>query len=161
MPTKFRLAALLLLSLGAASCGTARNWSEVRVQSLTFADVYSGIETIAKPEYLPSKDCDRGLGIWQSRWREVLPGLGQRPFRFRLRAEIIEGGSRETGWVVRYIVEQQKVKDLGKFHDNVTEKDWSPNGQDSEREKTFGDRLQRHYTSRRPGVDQDRAAGGT
>jgi hypothetical protein len=145
---------VLLLFLCAASCGTARNWTEVPVRSLSFAEVYDGIEMVSRDGFVPSpEDCDRGLGIYQSRWHESGQSLGLRPIRVRLRAEIMEGGSREKGWVVRYCVEQQKVKDMGKFTE-VAEKDWSNDGQDTEREANIGNRLRSYYKTRAADADQ-------
>jgi hypothetical protein len=148
-------AVLLLLCAG---CGSARNWCEVPVHSLSFAEVYDGIEMVSRDGFVPEPEqCDRGLGVYQSRWHESGQSLGLRPIRVRLRAEIMEGGSREKGWVVRYCVEQQKVKDMGKFTE-LSEKDWSNAGQDPEREANIGNRLRRYYATRQGDVDQ--APGG-
>jgi hypothetical protein len=87
--------------------------------------------------------------VWQSRWRERQIGLG-RPGRYRLRAEIlIDEGSAADGWPVRYAIEQQKVKDLRQSL-QPQERDWSPDGQDREREVIFGEKLVRRLTASGP-----------
>src|ERR1041384_601046 len=54
-----RILAALPFLLLCAGCGTARNWQEVPVKSLNFADVYQGIEEIAKDGFVPDPDgCD-------------------------------------------------------------------------------------------------------
>lgn len=110
---------------------------------MTLAEVYDGIEFTATRAGLTAAaaDSDRGLGVWQSRWRDRYVEGVARPGRYRLRCEIlIDEGSAEKGWVVRYHVEQQKVKDLTKSRDPA-EGDWSSDGQDQESEFLFGSRL--------------------
>lgn len=85
---------------------------------------------------------DRGIGVWQSRWkkREMERHF---PIRKRLRMEVLfDEGSREEGWLLRYVIEQEKVLDLRR-HASPSEDDWSPNGQDTEGEVILGARLQR------------------
>ncbi len=139
-----RTTACLPFLLLFAACGTAHDWREVPVGPMVYGQVYDGIDAVARGDgYLPSiPDSDRGLGIYQTRWRHKNLAMG-RPGRFRLRAEIMEGGSREQGWTVRFYIEAQKVKDLGKSLDH-TEDDWSGDGQDGEREGVFGERLRRY-----------------
>jgi hypothetical protein len=92
---------------------------------------------------------DRGNGVWQSKWRERQLGLG-RPGRYRLLAEVpLDEGSTQAGWTVRFVVEQQKVKDLRKSMD-PKEEDWSDDGQDRERETLFGEQLVRGLNPKQP-----------
>lgn len=156
---RVRSAPSLLLPLLLMACGTARDWREVAVGPTTFANTYQGITRSASADgYLASgPDCDAGLGIYQSRWRHKNLGLG-RPGRFRLRAEIQEGGSAEQGWTVRFYIEQQKVKDLGKSM-NPGENDWSWDGQDTERERVFGEVLRRNLDMDRRRTQPEGAPG--
>lgn len=133
------LFAALLLGAG---CTTSKNWRELLVDKLPIGVVYSDIEFVAVHDgYVASiADSDAGLGTWHSKWRLKQLPLG-RPGRFRLSAEIHEDG-RAGGWRVRWCIEQQRVKDLGKSIDYV-EDDWSDDGQDAERELLFGERLSR------------------
>ncbi|MGE3175595.1 MAG: hypothetical protein AB7O97_23425 [Planctomycetota bacterium] len=138
---------LLLLALLPA-CGTVREWQELQTGPASRAEVYDAVEFLARTDgFAPEVGaCDRGLAVWESRWRFRQLGLG-RPGRFRLRAEIlIDDGSAETGWIVRYCVEQQQVKDLKKSMDPA-EEDWSDGGQDGEREFLFGERLRRRLAT--------------
>ncbi len=118
---------------------------------MKFGECYDGLVFIANRDgFSPdSLACDRGNGVWQSRWRERQIGLG-RPGRYRLRAEIlIDEGSAADGWPVRYAIEQQKVKDLRQSL-QPQERDWSPDGQDREREVIFGEKLVRRLTASGP-----------
>lgn len=111
---------------------------------MTFGECYDGLEFIAGKDGFTAdaSACDRGVGTWQSRWRERQIGLG-RPGRYRLRAEVmIEEGSPAIGWPVRYAIDQEKVKDLRKSM-QPTEDDWSSDGQDRERETILGEKLVR------------------
>ncbi len=150
---------LLLL----AGCATRRDWREIRTGPATRAEAYDAVEFLARTDgFAPSQaNCDRGLGTWSSRWRYRQVGLG-RPGRYRLQAEVLlEDGSHQAGWIVRYLVEQQKVKDLARSREPV-EDDWDADGQDIEREYLFGQRLIRRLgsgaqTGREPqGDPQDR-----
>ena len=63
------------------------------------------------------------------------------PIRNRVKMEIlIDDGSREEGWLVRYVIEQEKVDDLRR-HVSPREEDWSADGQDGEGEAILGERL--------------------
>lgn len=118
---------------------------------MAFGECYDGVEFLATRDgFTPDPlACDRGVGTWQSRWRERQIGLG-RAGRFRLRAEVlIDEGSSDVGWIVRYAVQQQKVKDLGKSM-TPKEEDWSDDGQDAEREFTFGQKLERRLAVKAP-----------
>jgi hypothetical protein len=102
------------------------------------------VEYLARTDgYAPNPpDCDRGLGTWVSRWRYRQIGLN-RPGRYRLRAAVlVDEVAEDKSWTVRYLVQQQRVKDLERSHDPA-EDDWSEDGQDSEREFLFGERLRR------------------
>lgn len=133
------LGSLLLLP----ACGTSFEWKEFRSGPTTQAEVFDAIEELAKAEgFGPSAECDRGLAVWVSRWRQQQLGLG-RPGRLRLRAEILlEESSPTEGFTVRYWFERQKVKEL-KYSQNPREQDWSDDGQDEEREYLFGEKLRR------------------
>lgn len=138
-----RSSVLLPLVVGLSACATVKKWQEVQSGPMTLAEVYDGIELTAAGDGLTASaaDSDRGLGIWQSRWRERYLGGVARPGRYRLRCEIlIDEGATDKGWVVRYHVEQQKVADLTKSRDPA-ESDWSSDGQDQDREFLFGSRL--------------------
>ncbi len=137
-----RLFALCTL-LGLAACHTGPDWQEMPVSKLPMARIYNALETSAQTEgYTPSQpDCDRGLGRYQSRWRQRAGFLGH-PCRFRLRAEIEPGGKIVDGWLVRWCVEQEQVKDLTKSAAPARD-DWSKDGQDVEREAILGELLRK------------------
>jgi hypothetical protein len=125
-----------------AACGSVRDWRELRTDPMTLAEAYDGLVFVASGDGFlnDASASDRGLGIWQSRWKQRT--LDDRhPGRFRLRAELLpELGSAGTGWPIRYVVEQQKVKDLRRSV-SPQEDDWSSNGQDREREAILGEKL--------------------
>jgi hypothetical protein len=137
----------LLLLLVVPACGTIHEWTELKSAPMTFGECYDGITFVAKnggfaPD-VPS--CDRGNGIYQSRWRFRQLGLG-RPGRYRLIAEVLlDEGSAKDGWPIRFVVEQQKVKDLRDALE-PKEEDWSDDGQDSEAETIFGEKLSRRLS---------------
>ena len=81
--------ALLLLPV-LASCGTVQHWREVRSGPVSQAEVYDAIDYLARADgFAPSVgECDRGYGVWVSRWRQRQLGLGH-PGRYRLHAEIL------------------------------------------------------------------------
>jgi hypothetical protein len=140
MKTAFLLPLLLCLP----SCSAIMDWREVSTAPMTYGECYDGLAYIANRDGFTADllVSDRGLGYWQSRWRERQLGLG-RPGRYRLCAEIlIDEGSSTSGWTIRYAIEQQKVKDLRKSLE-PTEDDWSSDGQDRERETIFGEKLVR------------------
>lgn len=119
---------------------------------MTFGECYDGLEFIATHDGFgrDTLTSDRGLGTWQSRWRERELGLG-RPGRYRLRAEIlIDEGSTQTGWPIRYAIDQEKVKDLARSR-QPREEDWSTDGQDREREAILGEKLVRRLAPKPPG----------
>lgn len=137
-------AAVLPLLVSFAACGTVTDWRELRSAPMTFGACYDGLVFIATRDGFTADTlaCDRGVGIWQSRWRERQLGLN-RPGRYRLRAEVmIDEGSNDSGWPIRYAVEQQKVDDLGRSM-QPREEDWSGDGQDREREAILGEKLLR------------------
>lgn len=136
---------LFLVPLLFASCGVVHNWNEIETAPMSLADCYDSVEFIAVSPGRLRPDtgvCDRGLGIWQSRWRERTLGRFGKG-RYRLKAEIlIDEGSRTDGWTVRYVVEQQRVEDPRR-RDEPTEDDWANDGQDREAEANFGERFRR------------------
>ena len=126
------------------ACGTISDWREARSAPMTFGDCFDGLIAIANTSGFTAdvSACDRGNGLWQSRWRtRQLERFGYG--RYRLRAEVlIDEGSAKTGWPIRYVVEQQRVKDLRNTLDPA-EGDWSNDGQDRETEAVFGEKLVR------------------
>lgn len=134
---------LLLLSSCLASCGTVRQWNEMRTAPMTLADCYEGVEFVATRGGLTadSTHCDRGNGLWQSRWRKRSLDLF-RVQRYRLRTEIlVDEGSAQAGWVVRYLFDAQEVKDPRR-RDDPADADWSDVAQDLEAEALFAGKLQ-------------------
>ena len=141
-----RLLCLVVLSFTAA-CGSVRDWQELKSSPMTLGECYDGVVYVATNSGFAADvpQCDRGNGVWQSRWRQRQLGLG-RPGRYRLRAELmLEEGSAQAGWPVRYVIEQQKVKDLRKSME-PTESDWSNDAQDRESETIFGEKLSRRLS---------------
>ncbi len=142
---------LLLLSALSTltACGTVSDWRDVNTAPMTFAECFDGLIFVATNHgFSPDvPNCDRGNGLWQSRWQPRHLGLG-RPGRYRLRAEVmIDEGSPTKGWPIRYVIEQQKVKDLRRSLE-PTEDDWSRDGQDAESEAIFGEKLARRLGSK-------------
>ena len=126
------------------ACGTVREWRYLDTEPMSLAECYDGVVFIAEGGrfYNDKSVSDRGLGTYQSRWlrRESERNF---PLRLRLRCEVlIDQGSSEKGWPVRYVVEQEKVEDLRR-HRDPQEEDWEADGQDSEAESMFGNRLAR------------------
>jgi hypothetical protein len=134
------LLSLLLLP----ACGTVRDWREMRTDPMPLGEAYEGLQYIVTRNgfTVDAAASDRGNGLLQSRWRDRLFGNRHRG-RFRLQAEVlIDEGSAANGWPLRYILEQQEVKDSRHFTD-PREEDWSPSGQDSEGEAILGEQLLR------------------
>jgi len=114
---------------------------------MTLGQCYDGVVYVATNGGFAADhaSCDRGNGVFQSRWRPRQIGLG-RPGRYRLRAEVlVDEGSAAAGWPIRYVVEQQKVKDLRRSME-PTEEDWSADYQDREAETIFGEKLARRLS---------------
>lgn len=134
------LVSLLLLP----SCGMVRDWRELRTDPMPLGEAYEGLQYVVTRNgfRVDAATSDRGNGTLQTRWRDRL--LANRHLgRFRLQAEIlIDEGSAEAGWPLRYILEQQEVKDNRRFND-AREEDYSPAGQDSEGEVILGEQLMR------------------
>jgi len=140
-----KLAPWLLLFSLFASCGSVRNWRELETDPMSIGEAWTGFVDIATARdgwRVDESATDRGNGLWQSRWRKREMERNF-PIRNRLKMEILlDDGSREKGWLVRYVIEQEKVKDLRR-HSQPGEDDWSANGQDSEGESILGARLVR------------------
>ena len=140
------------------ACGTVHDWRELRTEPMPIGSAYEGLAFVASGDgfAVDNSKSDRGLGIWQSRWRpRVLDD--RHPGRYRLRAEIlVDEGSAQTGWPIRYAVEQEKVKDLRKSV-SPQEDDWSRNGQDQEREAILGEKLLRRLAPKAVVVPQSPA----
>ena len=159
-----KLAPLLLLFSLLASCSSVRDWRELETEPMSLGQVWNGFTQIATARNgwrVDESVTDRGNGLWQSRWkkREMERNF---PIRNRLKLEIfLDEGSREKGWLIRYVIEQEKCNDLRR-HSNPQEDDWSPDGQDTEGEAILGERLVRRLAPksvqmpRRPGGSRDR-----
>lgn len=135
---------MLLAAPFFASCGTVHDWRELQTAPMTFGECYDGLLYVATHAgfAVDASASDRGMGTLQSRWRQRQLGLG-RPGRYRLIAEVmIDEGTAQKGWPVRYVIMQEKVKDLRKSME-PQEGDWSKDGQDRERETLFGEMLVR------------------
>jgi hypothetical protein len=86
---------------------------------------------------------DRGLGIWQSRWRMRTLPTTRRVARYRLRLEVmLEEGDAKTGWPIRFAVDQEVVKDPRRDL-APRDEDWSRDGQEREKETILGEALAR------------------
>ena len=135
---------VLMLSL-LASCGSFRNWRELQTEPMTLGDAWQGCVDIVTSRdgwVVDHSATDRGNGVWQSRWkrRETERNF---PVRSRLCMEIlVDDGSRQEGWLVRYAVEQEICEDLRR-HQEPAEEDWSSYGQNTEAEAVLGERLVR------------------
>ena len=140
----FRSLSLPLLCL-LVSCGTVHNWRELQTEPMSLGAAWDGfVEVVTARDgwRTDHSATDRGNGVWQSRWkkREMERNF---PIRNRVRMEIlIDEGSREKGWLLRYVIEQEKVEDLRR-HAAPREEDWSADGQDGEGETILGERLAR------------------
>lgn len=143
--TVMKLAPLLLLLSLFASCSSVRDWRELQTEPMSIGEVWNGFVSIATARdgwRVDESATDRGNGFWQSRWRKREMERNF-PIRNRLKMEIfLDDGSREQGWLIRYVIEQEKVKDLRR-HRDPRENDWSSNGQDIEGETILGERLVR------------------
>ena len=140
-----KLAPWLLLFSLFASCGSVRNWQELQTEPMSIGEAWSGFTAVATARdgwRVDESATDRGNGVWQSRWRKREMERNF-PIRNRLRMEILlDEGSREQGWWIRYVIEQEKVKDLRR-HAQPQEDDWSADGQDREGEAILSERLVR------------------
>ena len=145
---------LCLLPSLFASCGLVRDWRELQTEPMPIGACFDGVDHCARGMKFVSDDSvtDRGLGIWQSRWRQrVKPPVG-RPARYRLRVEIlVDEGSSKTGWPVRFAIDQEVVDDLRRAN-APEEGDWSRDGQDTELEAILGEALLRRLAPRFGGI---------
>jgi len=147
MKSALRLLLSFLVLFVLAGCGTISDWREAKSAPMSLGDCYDGLIFVANSTGFTADvtACDRGLGLWQSRWKLRQLGLN-RPGRYRLRAEVmLDEGSTAKGWPIRYVIEQQKVKDLRHSLD-PGEDDWSNDGQDRETEAIFGEKLVRRLS---------------
>ena len=148
-----KLAWTSLLFVLFASCGSVRSWRELKTEPMTLGECWQGwvdIVTSRDGWVVDHSETDRGNGAWQSRWKQRETERNF-PVRNRLCMEIlIDEGSRQDGWLVRYVVEQEICEDLRR-HQAPTEEDWSAYGQNSEAEAV---QPSRPSTSRRaPSAD--------
>lgn len=134
---------LVCLCLLLASCGTVRDWRYLRSDPMPVAQCYDGIVEIAAGEFAQDPaQSDRGEGVFVSRWRQRVKD-NRHLARNRVRVELVLGeGSAQTGWPVRFYIEQETVKDLRR-DENPREEDWSADGQDAAKEALFQERLLR------------------
>jgi hypothetical protein len=80
--------------------------------------------------------------------------MTRHPARYRLLAEIdLEQGSSAKGWLVRFAIDQEVVKDLRRSIE-PREEDWSRAGQDQESEAILNEALLRRLAPR-PGAKPD------
>lgn len=139
-----------LLAALFASCGLVHDWRELQTEPMAIGTCFDGIEHCARGMKFVADDSvtDRGLGIWQSRWRQrVKPPVGK-PARYRLRVEIlVDDGSPQAGWPLRFVVDQEVVDNLRKAT-SPEEGDWSSDGQDREIESIYGEALRRRLAPR-------------
>lgn len=128
-----------------AACGTRHNWREINSAPMPYGECYDGVRYLVQHEgfAFDASVSDRGKGVLATRWRDRQLSLGH-PGRYRLFAEIDpEFGSAAAGWLVRFYVEQQWVKDL-RYSREPRERDWVDLPQDSERESIFLEKLRMH-----------------
>ncbi len=149
----------LFVPLLFAACGTVRDWRELRTEPMTLGECFDGIEHVAQREFVSDGAVsDRGLGIWQSRWRQRMLERNF-PGRFRLRVEVmLDEGTTATGWPIRYVVEQERVDDLRRSL-QPREEDWSSTGQDKEKEALLGERLVRRLAPKSTAIPVTRRPG--
>ncbi|HEB52353.1 MAG TPA: hypothetical protein ENI87_03755 [bacterium] len=141
--------ALLLLSLGLlASCGSVHHWRELQTDAMPLGEAWNGFVEIVTGRNGFATDyagTDRGNGVWLSRWkrREL---AGNYRGRIRLRGEfLVDDGSTQEGWLLRYYIEREKVEDLRR-HRDPREEDYSADGQDTQAEEDLYQRLVRRLS---------------
>ena len=138
-------ALIIVLFSPLASCGTFRSWRELQTEPMSLGEAWQGwvdIVTSRDGWVVDHSMTDRGNGVWRSRWkrREIDRNF---PVRSRLCMEVlIDDGSRQDGWIVRYVIEQEICEDLRR-HRDPGEEDWSTYGQNAEAETMLGERLVR------------------
>ena len=145
-----RARCLLSVPLLLVSCGTVRDWRELQTAPMPLGEAFDGLEHVATGVGFAADASvtDRGMGIWQSRWRERIEPVKRHPARYRLRAEIlVDEGSAELGWPLRYAIDQETVDDLRRSV-QPREEDWSDAGQDREKEAILGEALARRLAPR-------------
>lgn len=154
-----RAHSLCVLPFLFASCGLVRDWRELETEPMPIGECFDGVAHCATGMRFTSDDSvtDRGLGIWQSRWRQrVKPPVGH-PARYRLRVEIlVDEGSAKAGWPLRFAIDQEYVDDLRRSN-APEEDDWSSDGQDRELEAILGEALRRKLAPRANGIMAPRA----
>jgi hypothetical protein len=141
---------LVLLCLPA--CGVVRDWRELRSAPMAYGECFDGLVFVASGAGFSSDASvtDRGLGIWQSRWRTRIEPVKRHPVRYRFLAEVLlDEGSDSTGWPIRFVVEQEVVNDLRRSME-PREEDWSRHGQEREKEAILGDALVRKLAPKAP-----------
>lgn len=110
---------------------------------MAFEQVWSEVQAVAALHgyQRDPKVTDDGLRIYQSKWKTRTFGFGNTE-RTRVRAEVERPKDKPTGWLVRFYVERQTVKDFAKAMD-PEEKDWSSNGQHKGVEELMDAQLRR------------------
>jgi sulfatase modifying factor 1 len=131
--------------------GPGLEWSMAKSEPMVLGQCWDGlVEAATLKGYAEDPGVsDRGLGLWQSRWRPRLLA-NRHPGRTRVRIEIdLDKGSYSHGWPFRFVCEQQTVKDMRRASD-PREEDWSSDGQDAELETILGEFLVRRNIVRDP-----------
>lgn len=133
------------VALLAACANTRRDWQEVASPPAPFEEVWDAVRNTAQVNQYTedTRASDRGLGVFQTRWKTAELPFG-RGRRSRLRAEIERVEEAPNGWLVRFYVERQTVRDIGRslFPE---EDDWSADGQDRDTEVRLLRQLQLRF----------------
>ena len=130
----------LLLSTVLCSCGTYRDFVELRAGERSFGEVWTAVDAVVRSDgFRPDGAvCDRGLGVYQTRWDKRVLAMG-RSGRRRLHAEIGPDPDVEDQILVRFYVETANVPDLSLGAPR--EEDWEDSGQDGAYQELFAGRL--------------------
>lgn len=144
---------MLLLALVLAACSTPR-YTMLEVGPLNKAEVWRGMTGVAaSAQYPPGPGTDQGLLIFESRWRNTVL-QDRHPGRRRLYMDAQPLSGFEHRWVVRYYVEQQKVRERGLLYAR-SEADWSSDGQNTLEEEEIARKLSRLAASAEQSGDRD------
>jgi len=147
-PALFALSGLVLLS----SCGVVFQYQEVELGPQPFDDVWDAVVEVAAADGYPEDPAgtDRGLRIFESRWRtQAVPfrlGSVHRGARRRVHAEF-EQDPDDRSWLVRFYVERQVIGDMTESL-NPSEEHWTEGGQDAETERRMRVKLRSRFQVR-------------
>lgn len=125
---------LLVLALACAACTAPVEWREIEREDSLDAIWQQFAQMAATSGFVPGAETDRGLRRYVSKWRQVPGPTLFRPGRVRLHGEF-ERPDAGAGWLVRFHVEKQVVKDIGISTQSTTDDDWSAAGQDPTKEE--------------------------